>query len=545
MLFSAVLVFNQNAGINISKKHFHVPVLKFKEVNPVVEIEINVLDSLKDYIVKEIIFDTRGTTDLKDIESANLYHYDSSQNISKPVIPGNAVKFGKQVKPSSKLSFKGSFTLKRGNNYFCLAIKLTDKANIMNLIRASCSRIITNRGAADLDVDTGNNIQRIGIALRKHNDDNVHTFRIPCLAKSNNGTLLASYEVRRKRWDDLQGDIDIGLSRSTDGGNNWGKMKIVFDMGKYGGLPEKYNGVSDPCLLIDKNSKNIFLTGLWMHGLLDDKGKWIDGLTDTSKVWNHQWLKRGSQPGFDIKETCQFFVYHSSDDGKTWSVPQNITQMCKQKNWWLWSPTSGTGITLKDGTLVYPTQGRDSVGETFSNITYSKDGGKTWVTSSPAYSNTTECSVVELDSGLLMLNMRDNRNSKNETSSNGRAIVTTSDMGKTWIEHKTSHKTLNEPVCMASLYKHEFTENGVNKSVLLFSNPNTKKDRHHMTIKASFDNGNTWPEKYWIMLDERTGRGYSSLTGIDENTIGILYEGSQADLVFQKINLSEILKNKK
>lgn len=32
-------------------------------------------------------------------------------------------------------------------------------------------------------------------------------------------------------------------------------------------------------------------------------------------------------------------------------------------------------------------------------------------------------------------------------------------------------------------------------------------------------------------------------TGIDENTIGFLYEGSQADLVFQKFKLTELLKN--
>ena len=44
-----------------------------------------------------------------------------------------------------------------------------------------------------------------------------------------------------------------------------------------------------------------------------------------------------------------------------------------------------------------------------------------------------------------------------------------------------------------------------------------------------------------MLLDERIGRGYSSLTSIDEKTIGILYEGSQSDLVFQKISLKNIL----
>tara|TARA_B110000046_G_scaffold172305_1_gene193950 strand:+ start:317 stop:559 length:243 start_codon:yes stop_codon:yes gene_type:complete len=42
-------------------------------------------------------------------------------------------------------------------------------------------------------------------------------------------------------------------------------------------------------------------------------------------------------------------------------------------------------------------------------------------------------------------------------------------------------------------------------------------------------------------LDEGRGAGYSCLTSIDENTIGILYEGSQAQITFQKISLSEII----
>ena len=63
-----------------------------------------------------------------------------------------------------------------------------------------------------------------------------------------------------------------------------------------------------------------------------------------------------------------------------------------------------------------------------------------------------------------------------------------------------------------------------------------------MTIKVSFDEGETWPEKYWILLDEGKSRGYSCLTSIDENNIGILYEGSQADMTFESIPLKEILK---
>lgn len=38
------------------------------------------------------------------------------------------------------------------------------------------------------------------------------------------------------------------------------------------------------------------------------------------------------------------------------------------------------------------------------------------------------------------------------------------------------------------------------------------------------------------------GAGYSCMTSIDEHTIGIFYEGSQADIQFQAIPLKELLK---
>jgi sialidase-1 len=149
--------------------------------------------------------------------------------------------------------------------------------------------------------------------------------------------------------------------------------------------------------------------------------------------------------------------------------------------------------------------------------------------------------VVQLTDGSLMLNARDGKNKGNTSVTNGRVISVTGDLGETWSEHPTSRGALIEPACMASLHKHEYTENGQQKSILLFSNPNSKTDRDHMSIKVSFDDGETWPEEYWMLLDEKKGRGYSCLTSIDEQTIGILYEGSQADMTFQKIALSELI----
>jgi sialidase-1 len=138
-----------------------------------------------------------------------------------------------------------------------------------------------------------------------------------------------------------------------------------------------------------------------------------------------------------------------------------------------------------------------------------------------------------------MLNMRDNRNRGNEEV-NGRTIATTTDLGETWTEHPTSRKALIEPTCMASLHKHMYNDDGTEKSILLFVNPNSTSRRDHITLKVSFDDGRTWPEEYWILLDEYSGRGYSCITSVNDSTIGILYESSQADMVFQTVLLKEI-----
>ncbi|MDF2191697.1 sialidase family protein [Paraflavitalea sp. CAU 1676] len=52
--------------------------------------------------------------------------------------------------------------------------------------------------------------------------------------------------------------------------------------------------------------------------------------------------------------------------------------------------------------------------------------------------------------------------------------------------------------------------------------------------------GLTWVDSKKILLDEGKSRGYSCLTSIDNNTIGILYESSMADMVFQQIALKEL-----
>jgi sialidase-1 len=513
------------------------PVLTMKAHNPVLKLQL--LNSGKeDYTLSKVCCSLEGTSQLEQIDSITLFFAGDKKSFS------TKKQFGETAPAAKTVVFAGNFPVDADTLVLWVSVKLKNTIDLTGRVNVSCTEIRTDKGKVDIGKTTRHEGLRIGVAVRKHRDDNVHTYRIPGLATSRKGTLLAVYDVRRDKGGDLQGNIDIGLSRSVDGGNTWAPMQIVMDRGTWGGLPEKFNGISDACILVDENTDAIFIAGLWMHGVLDKHGKWIKGLNESSEEWNHQWRNRGSQAGFGVKETSQFLITKSVDDGQTWSEPENLTSMCKQREWWLWAPAPGRGITMSYGTLVMPTQGRDKNGKSFSTVTWSKDGGVTWVTGIPAFeapTGTTECAVVELSNGSLMLNMRDNRNRNDTTATNGRAVAVTADLGRTWTTHSSSHHALIEPTCMGSLHKHTYTENGKKRSVLLFSNPNSKTSRHHLTIKVSFDDGETWPQAHQICLDEGRSRGYSCLTSVDEQHIGILYESSQADLVFQKIPLKDIL----
>jgi sialidase-1 len=518
--------------VTLSTEQPVLPVLTQKDNNPILKLTL-IKDSLvANYTLKELVFSFSGTTDLNDIERVCLFASNERGGITadKPLTD--------PLPALENVTFNESILVSADTCSFWLSVKLKEKVDLSHRISVSCIGVKSSLGKLRVD-ETPSKPLRVGVAVRQQGQDGVHTSRIPGLATSKKGTLLAIYDARYESARDLQGDIDIALNRSTDGGQTWQPMQIVLDQKEWGGLPEKYNGVSDACILVDENSDDIYVAGLWMHGVLDrETGKWVKGLTKDSTRWIHQWQAKGSQPGFDVKETSQFLITKSSDDGLTWSEPMNITKS-KKREWWLFAPAPGHGITLKDGTLVFPTQGRDKEGKPFSNITWSKDSGKSWTTSEPAYHNTTECMVAELSDGSVMLNMRDNRNRGN-AENNGRRICTTSDLGKTWTEHPTSRKALIEPTCMASIHRHDYTENGEKKRVLLFVNPSSFSKRDHITLKVSYDDGNTWPEDRWILLDEYSGRGYSCITSVNDSTIGILYESSQADLVFQQVKLEEI-----
>ena len=431
------------------------------------------------------------------------------------VNPSYAIKKSEIVPQKNSVLLTGNQNLYPGVNFFWVSIEMKPEASLLTKITAEVTGVTADGQSLPVKcVSAPNVIRRLGAGVRHAGDDGAAAFRIPGLVTTNKGTLLGVYDVRYNSSVDLQEHIDIGLSRSIDGGKTWEKMRLPLAFGEYGGLPAAQNGVGDPSILVDTKTNTIWIIAAWTHGMGNQRAWW------------------SSQQGMDVNHTAQLVLVKSTDDGKTWSEPINITEQVKHPEWYFLLQGPGRGITMEDGTLVFPIQyiGKDRIPN--AGIMYSKDRGETWTIHNHARTNTTEAQVAEVVPGTLMLNMRDNRGGS-------RAVYTTSDLGMTRKEHESSRTALPEPVCMASLISVKAADNVLGKDILIFSNPNTTNARKNITIKISLDGGNTWAHQ--LLLDEGENWGYSCLTMVDKETIGILYESSVAHMTFQCIKLKDIV----
>ncbi len=350
---------------------------------------------------------------------------------------------------------------------------------------------------------------RFGVILRDVGWDDCSCYRIPGLARSNDGTLIAVYDARWRGFPDLPADIDVACSRSFDGGKTWTPMQIAIN---FHAEDETLEGVGDPSILVDSQTGRIWIAALWAHN-----GK----------------SYRASEPGLEPEKSGRLVLAWSDDDGATWSEPRDVTNEVEpDKDWRILFQGPGSGITTRDGKLVFPAQYVDSARVFHSTIVWSGDRGETWKVGTGARDATCEAAVVELNDGTLMLNMR---NTDDKTLA--RSIVTTDDMGESWKEHETSCNALDEPVCQASLIRMKSTLDGDDANLLAFMNPASKKGRVDMTLKLSEDEGRTWTRA--LTLYRPGSCGYSSLAKIDDETLGVLYE-TNGGLIFQVVKIQDV-----
>jgi sialidase-1 len=304
--------------------------------------------------------------------------------------------------------------------------------------------------------------------------------------------LIAVFDLRHKHSGDLPADIDVGAMRSTDNGKTWSKLKPILDFDK--SIQNSHgNGVGDPAVLVDRTTGDILAVALWSFG---------------NRAWN------GSGPGVTPEETGQLVLTRSTDDGKSWSKPVNLTQELagRDPKWRLCFNGPGNGIQLRNGAIVFAAQFRDAGGTPHSCFMYSTDGGRQWAISPPAIPEsppTSESQIAELADGSLLLSMRD------ESRSGKRAWAKYSWEGDLsngkWSE---PWSTVPDPTCMASVVRHP-------DGPLLFSNPNSSTQRVGLTIRTSTDDGKTWSDGR--LLDPRPC-AYSCLTVLKDGSVGVLYE---------------------
>ena len=491
------------AAVAISSYAPPNPILRGLETNPFLRVTITNPSGNPAYALKQFRCSINQAA-LDQLLAIDLYK-SSGTTFSTTQLIGT-------LSPSAlEFTIPVDLSLANGTHFFWINARLKNSGNQAGPISIRCIKSVDASGK-EITITQDNSAydKYPGVALRKGGDDGVNTYRIPGIVRTAAGTLIAVYDIRYNNSGDLPGNIDVGMSRSTDNGNSWQPMRVIMDMG----APHDNNGVGDPTILFDPTTNKIFVAALWSKGNRSIAG---------------------SLPGISPDSTGQFVLVSSADDGLTWTTPYTITPQIKNPAWHLFFQGPGNGIAMQNGKLVFPAQYWDENKMPYSTLIYSDDHGQTWKGKiNGPKSNTTESQLVETTAGTLMLNMRDNRGLY-------RSVSTTTNMGTTWQTHATSYSALPDPVCMASLIKATVKVNGILKEVLFFSNPNTSSGRYNMTIKASLDLGENWLPVNQILFDERTCFGYSSLVAIDAETIGILYEGNR-DLYFVKYPVAAIIK---
>lgn len=337
-----------------------------------------------------------------------------------------------------------------------------------------------------------------------------HTYRIPAITVTPQGTVLAFCEGRKNSRRD-SGDIALLLKRSEDGGRSWSDPQCVWD--------DPGNTCGNPCPVVDRSTGTVWLLMTWNRG--DDPEPAIIEQTG--------------------QDTRRVFITHSEDDGATWAEPQEITQDVKLADWTWYATGPGAGIQIRHGPhrdrLMVPCDHIEAeTRDRYSHVIISDDHGQTWIlggrTPQPGVN---ECEVVELSSGQLMLNMRNY-----DRSEPTRKQSISRDGGVTWSAIHPAPELI-EPICQASIRRYRWPE-GDEPGLILFSNPAHETDRRNMTVRLSDDDGQTWSAGRTF---HEGPSAYSCLAVLPNSDVGCLYEKGEThpyeSIVLARFPINELI----
>lgn len=331
--------------------------------------------------------------------------------------------------------------------------------------------------------------------------DGYATFRIPALVTTKTGRILAFAEGRVNGKSDT-GDIDVVMKFSDDEGKSWSNLMVIRD--------DKTNVCGNPAPVVDKKTGEIFLLMTWNLGT-DHERDIIDGKS---------------------RDTRRVFVTSSTDNGETWSAPNEITTSVKPENWTWYATGPCHGIQMENQMfrhrLVIPCDHIEAgTKKYYSHSIFSDDHGKTWkLGGTTPQDQVNECTVAELADGSLLLNMRNY-----DRTQKTRKVSRSFDGGETWSDIEAD-PFLIEPICQASMLFHK------KKKSLFFLNPAHPDKRLNMTLKSSSGNGKSW-EIVKVLYEGPSA--YSDITMIGKKTLGCMYEAGTENpyegIAFEKIEI--------
>lgn len=331
-------------------------------------------------------------------------------------------------------------------------------------------------------------VQKSDLFTARH--DGYHTYRIPGIVMTLDGTLLAYATARDADiWD--YGHYSTVLRRSTDRGVTWSAMEVFVDGGK--------STVDNCVLIVDRKREGV------VHHLYC----------------------------VDYARTC---YRRSTDHGRTFSPAADITQpfaeFAAEYKFILQATGPGHGIQLDNGRLIVPVWLSPSKEQFPSAVSliYSDDHGDTWtrgpliVRSGDPPTHPMEGVVAQLSDGRVMMNIR------NEADVHQRAVAFSANGGTDWsVPQFDPH--LREPICFGSLLAVPRDVAGV-AGVLLFAHPDNVertvdlgppqyRDRKNLTVRLSRNDGTDWVDSLVI---EPGFSGYSDLCAGPDGTVYCLYE---------------------
>lgn len=332
-------------------------------------------------------------------------------------------------------------------------------------------------------------------------------YRIPALAVSTHGTLLAAYDGR-PNLDDLPNPIDLLIRRSTDNGTSWGPQQTIR-------TGTGLDGYGDPSLLVDTETGRIFC----FHAAGTHAGFFeaVEGLEDKDAIQHAD-------------------LSFSDDDGLTWQH-RSLTTMLKRPGITGLFAAAGAGIQIHTG----PFTGRLvqqfvllHQGNIKAASAYSDDHGETW-TLGEFISGANENKVVCLADGSLLMHSRATPHRLTALSTDGGHSYTTAQ----------PHRELPDPSDNGSVARFDGLPN-----VAAWATPETENWliathnhdpllRRNTLLKLSVDNGATWP--YAVVLCAGSSQ-YSTAARLPDGRIGVLYErqGYQ-EIVFVAFDPQELL----